>query len=103
MAIRLGGSGDVTETHRLWRKEKQPQNIGTGVALDGVLYRPNAGPGTIDCIEIATGETLWKDREFGTQWASIVMVGDLLYATNQNAETTVFKPSTGQAGNRRKE
>lgn len=91
LAVRLGGTGDVTETHRLWRNERQPQSIGSGVAIDGKLYRPNAGPGTLQCLDVATGETLWQDRAGGTQWASIVKAGDMLYATNQNSVTTVFK------------
>lgn len=93
MAVRLGGTGDVTATHRLWRTESQPQSIGSGVAVDGKVYRPNAGPGTIQCIDLVNGKTLWQDRAGGSQWASIVMAGGLLYATNQNGQTTVFKPN----------
>ncbi len=93
MAVRLGGSGDVTATHRLWRTENQPQSIGSGVAVQGKVYRPNAGPGTIECIDPESGKTLWQDRAGGSQWASIVIAGGLLYATNQNGGTTVFKPN----------
>ncbi|MCA8990102.1 MAG: PQQ-binding-like beta-propeller repeat protein, partial [Planctomycetaceae bacterium] len=93
LAVRLGGSGDVTETHRLWRQEKQPQSIGSGVVIDGFVYRPNAGPGTLQCINIKTGESLWEERAPGTMWASVVLAGGLLYATNQDAMTTVFKPN----------
>lgn len=92
LAFRLGGKGDVTETHRLWRQEKQPQSIGSGVAVDGYVYRPNAGPGTIQCIDPATGKVLWNQRA-GSHWASIIKVGDLLYATNQSGNTIVFKPN----------
>ncbi len=91
MAIRLGGTGDITQSHRLWRKEKMPQSIGSGVLVDGLVYRPNAGPGTIECIDPATGDVRWEERA-GTYWASIVMAGGLLYATDQNAKTIVFRP-----------
>jgi outer membrane protein assembly factor BamB len=93
MAVRLGGTGDVTETHRLWRTEQQPQSIGSPVAVEGNIYRPNAGPGTLQCIDPADGKTLWQDRAGGSQWASIVQAGGLLYATDQNGGTTVFKPN----------
>lgn len=93
LAVRLGGSGDVTATHRLWRNESQPQSIGSGVAVEDKVYRPNAEPGTIECIDVLSGKTLWQDRAGGSQWASLVMAGGLLYATNQNAQTTVFKPN----------
>jgi outer membrane protein assembly factor BamB len=93
MAIRLGGSGNITDTHRLWRTENNPQNIGSGVVAKGYVYRPNAGPGTIDCLDPKTGETKWSERGTGNYWASIVMAGGNLYATSQDATTTVFKPN----------
>lgn len=93
-ACRLGGTGDVTESHRLWRKEKQPQSIGSGIAVDGLVYRPNAGPSTIECVDPRTGDVLWSERSpAGNHWGSIVRVGDLLYATGQDAATVVFRPN----------
>jgi outer membrane protein assembly factor BamB len=93
-AVRLGGSGDVTETHRLWRTEKSPQSIGSAVVIDGFVYRPNAGPGTIQCLRPLSGEILWTDRAVGNNhWGSIVSAGGLLYATDQSGTTVVFKPN----------
>ena len=92
MGIRLGGSGNVTMTHRLWRTEDQPQSIGSGVFADGHVYRPNAGPGTIQCVDPANGRILWTERA-GSHWSSIVMANGLLYATAQNATTIVFRPN----------
>jgi hypothetical protein len=44
------------------------------------LYRPSAGPGTIQCIDPVTGEELWKERTGdAAYWASIVMIGHYLY------------------------
>ncbi|HVJ84345.1 MAG TPA: PQQ-binding-like beta-propeller repeat protein [Caulifigura sp.] len=94
MGVKLGGTGDVTASHRLWRNEKNPQSIGTGVVVDGYVYRPNAGPGTIQCIDPTSGRVLWENRAGGgDHWASIVLAGGLAYATNQNGTTVVFRPS----------
>ena len=92
-AFRLGGMGDIT-SQRLWRTPgDNPQSIGTGVIIKNHVYRPNAGPGTIDCLNAETGEVVWTERAGGgNHWGSIVRVGDLLYATDQNAQTTIFKP-----------
>jgi outer membrane protein assembly factor BamB len=90
-AVRLGGSGDVTETHRLWRKENNPQSIGSGVVVGDYVYRPNAGPGTIECLEPATGKVRWTQRAGVAYWASLVQVGDLLYGIDQDAATVVFR------------
>ncbi|MGE0606967.1 MAG: PQQ-binding-like beta-propeller repeat protein [Pirellulales bacterium] len=93
-SVRLGGEGDVTDTQRLFRREKEPQSIGTGIVHDGLIYRPNAGPGTIDCIEPATGKVLWRERATdGAFWGSMVLVGDLAYVTSQQGVTVVFRPN----------
>ena len=76
LAVPMEGHGDITDK-RLWRFEKQPQSIGSAVHVDGLLYRPNAGPGGIQCIEVATGVERWMNRSVrGDYWASIVRVGD---------------------------
>lgn len=92
IGVRLGGTGDITESNRLWRNEKNPQSIGSGVFLDGHIYRPNAGPGTIECLDPKTGEVVWSERS-GTSWGSIVYAADRCYLTNQDGSTLVFKAS----------
>ncbi len=94
MAITLGGKGDVTSSHRLWREAKNPQSIGSGVFVDGYVYRPNASPGSLECIHLRTGKTAWKQRAGkASYWASIVAAGNQLYAIDQDGMTVVFKPN----------
>ena len=93
LAFRLGGKGDITESQRLWRKEQNPQNIGSGVVLDDHYFVINAGPGTIQCHEAKTGKEKWVDRGAGNHWASLVLAGGNLYATAQNGTVVVFKPN----------
>ncbi len=45
IGFKLGGAGDVTASNRLWL-ERQPQRIGSGVVVDGLVFIVNAGPGT---------------------------------------------------------
>ena len=93
MAIRLGGTGNVTQHRRLWRTEKNPQSIGSGVYVSGVVYRPNADQRmSLQCIEIMTGKVRWSVPGKG-HWGSVVMAGGLLYATDQQGRTMVFKPN----------
>lgn len=94
MGFRLGGTGDITETNRLWRTPRNPQSIGTGIILDGYLYVPDAGPGTIRAIEAATGNVVWTDRAAGANhWGSIVLAEGRMYVTNQQGTTVVFRPN----------
>jgi outer membrane protein assembly factor BamB len=96
VGFRLGGSGDVTAKNRLWRNEKsQPQRIGSGVILGNYIYQANAGPSTIECIELDTGKTVWKSRTPDGQscWGSIVSAGGQLYVTTRGGTTVVFRPT----------
>ena len=65
LAVRAGGSGDVTDSHRLWHKPRDQQRIGTGVIKDGHLYILNT-PGVAQCIELKTGAVVWQERLAGS-------------------------------------
>ena len=92
LGVRLGGQGNVTESNRLWRNETNPQSIGSGVFLDGYIYRPNAGPGTFECLDPKTGSIVWTER-LDSCWGSIVHAAGRCYVTDQNGKTHVFKPN----------
>ncbi|MGY8767739.1 MAG: PQQ-binding-like beta-propeller repeat protein [Pirellulales bacterium] len=93
MAVKVAGSGNITDTAQLWRSEtKNPQSIGSGVMVGKHVYRANAGPGTIECMDGETGEVVWVSRESGKNaWGSVVKVGHHLYVVNQDGTTIVFK------------
>ncbi len=95
LAIRLGGSGDVSETHLLWREVPPRGRVGTGVIRDGHIYGVRAN-GIIDCVELETGDVVWAERQRGAGantavWSSPVLVGDLLYIMNQAGETVICR------------
>jgi len=97
MGIKLGGKDDVTESRRLWRTTRSPQSIGSGVLVDGYVYRPNTSPGSLECLDPKSGETVWKKRASRAGfWSSIVMAGGIAYAVDQDGTTVVFKPSPEQ-------
>lgn len=89
LAVRPGGKGDVTETHRLWRLPSAPQRIGSGVIVGEHVYVVNE-PGTAECIELKTGKTVWNERVGAHVWGSLVHAGDKLYVTNVEGETLVL-------------
>lgn len=92
VGVKIGGSGDVTKSHQLWREERHSGGIGTGVIKDGHLYYTNSG-GVAFCLEIKTGKTLWKERMPGQSksWGSYVLAGDVIYSLSQAGETLIFK------------
>jgi outer membrane protein assembly factor BamB len=93
IGFKLGGSGDVTSSRRIWRM-KRPQSIGSGVVVDGHLYLVNAGPATAQCIDCKTGKALWTARiNAGPNWGSVVLGAGRLYVTSRSGITTVFQPN----------
>lgn len=95
VAVRLGGTGDVSETHVLWRIQPPRRRVGTGVIHDGHIYGTRAG-GFVDCVELATGKVVWDERLPATTsttaiWSSPVLVDGKLYIVNQGGDGFVLR------------
>jgi outer membrane protein assembly factor BamB len=94
IGVKKGGSGDVTETHRLWRDDvKIPQRVGSGVILGEHIYMHNEN-GTLWCIHTATGERKWEQRiGTGSTWSSLVLAGGKVYALSMQGNVSVLEVS----------
>lgn len=96
MAVKTGGQGDVTDTHRLWLNEGNklnPQRVGSGVLVGGYVYILNE-PGHAWCLDPKTGERNWEEERLtGTSWCSMVFAAGRLYATTERGETVVLEPN----------
>lgn len=90
LAVRPGGTGDVTDTHRAWRVAgKNPQRVGSAVFHDGRLFLADA-PGFVECLDTKTGEPIWKERVDGNLWGSMLSADGKLYVTSLEGETFVL-------------
>lgn len=87
IAIRSGGSGDVTETHRLWDIGKG-SNVSSPVYHDGHLYWASEKRGILYCADAETGELLYEERldpSPGLIYASpLLAAGRLYYISREN-------------------
>jgi outer membrane protein assembly factor BamB len=97
LAVKAGGSGDVTESRRLWHHPKTKQRIGSGVIYGGYIYIHN-DPGVAECWELETGRLVWEERLRGPaasadSWSSIVLAGERLYVINKGGDTFVLRAS----------
>jgi outer membrane protein assembly factor BamB len=96
-AVRAGGTGDVTGTHRLWHHPRTKQRIGTAVVHEGHIYIHNS-PGIAECFELATGKLVWEERLKGPgrtpqNWSSVVLAEGNCYTITQGGDCFVFKAS----------
>ena len=90
LAIRADGTGDVTRTHVAWRTKKGVTYVPSPLYHAGRLYVVN-DTGVATCFNARTGREVWSERLGGAFTSSLVLVGDLIYATNEAGKTYVFK------------
>jgi outer membrane protein assembly factor BamB len=97
LAVRCGGSGDVTGSRRMWHVPHTPARIGTSAIYQGYIYAVGIN-GVAECLELATGKSVWQHRLAGKQgnnaiWSSPLRHGDRLYVMNQSGDTFVYRAS----------
>ena len=92
MAVRMGGRGDITKTHRLWHVPDTQQRVGSGVVHNAHLYVSNA-TGIAECIDVKTGETVWRQRLGGNLWGSMLLADGKLYVSNLEGQTFIVAAS----------
>jgi outer membrane protein assembly factor BamB len=95
IAVKMGGKGDVTDTHRLWRHERNPQRVGSGVIVGEHIYIYNE-PGIAWCLDLKTGEKKWEQRLGGAAWSSMVHVDGRLYVITMDSKTYVLEPNPAE-------
>ncbi len=95
LAVRLGGRGNVTATHRLWTLDKTPK-VATPLLVDGHLYWLGH-QGVATCIEAATGKVVYEERvdiagRGDKVYASLILAGGKLYGVTRSDGAVVFAP-----------
>jgi outer membrane protein assembly factor BamB len=100
LAVRAGGSGDVTSTHRLWTTTKG-SNVPSPVSLDQHLYWSHES-GVANCAKISDGELVYQKRldRSDTIYASALLGDGKLYYLARNGRMFVLaaKPEFEQLG-----
>lgn len=91
--IRLSGSGDVTKTNHVWKRDDVGTFVPTPVAYKGkvILVRDR---GEVECLDPATGKTIWTGafpKHRTNFYASPLVAGDKIFAPREDG--TVFVAS----------
>jgi outer membrane protein assembly factor BamB len=90
LAVKAGGQGDVTKTHRLWTGRKG-SNVSSPIVHAGHLYWMNDNSGTAFCAEGKTGKIVYEHQieRAGQVYSSPVLVDGKIYYTNRDGKTFV--------------
>lgn len=95
--IKLGGSGDVTKTHRLWQRDDVGSFVPSPVEYKGRVYILS-DRGQVDCLDPKTGKTLWSGafpRASSNYYASPLIANDTLYAAREDGAVYVANIADG--------
>jgi outer membrane protein assembly factor BamB len=91
--VQLGGSGDVTESHRLWTRDDTGTFVPTpGMHGDQILLLRDKGE--LEKIDPRTGKTTWSGelpRSSSKYYASPSVAGDQVYAAREDGVVFVAR------------
>ncbi len=93
MAIRLGGHGDVTQSHVLWRYDKSLPDVPGVLLYRGVLYMVRNG-GIVQTLEPSTGRLLKQGRlmrALDEYYASPVAGDGKVYMISRSGSVSVLE------------
>jgi len=95
--IRLGGRGDVSDTHRAWKREDVGVFVSSPAALNGRVYLLRHRGGVV-CLDAATGNTVWSGafpEHRAPYYASPTVANDRLYAAREDGTVFVARVKDG--------
>ena len=84
--IKLGGSGDVTETNHIWKRDDVGTFVPSPVVWKERVYLVR-DRGEVECLDPATGKTIWSDTfpsNRANYYASPLIANGILYAPRED-------------------
>jgi len=108
LAVRCGGRGDVTATHRVWTVRKG-SNVSSPVLYGDHMYWVHENLGIAYCAELSSGKLLYEERlpAGGQFYASPIVAEGRIYYPGRMGTTCVVAAgprfqllSSNQLGNR---
>ncbi len=90
LAVKAGGSGDVTSSNRLWTSQKG-SNVSSPVYLDGHLYWMHEQRGVACCAKADSGEIVYEQRmeRAGQVYSSPLLAEGKVYYLTREGRTYV--------------
>jgi outer membrane protein assembly factor BamB len=92
MAVKLGGKGDVTESHVVWRIQRGAPSTPTPLLVGDELYFVS-DKGIASCVDAKTGKQNWMERLGGNFSASPVFANGLVLFLDEDGHAYWAKPA----------
>ncbi len=91
LALRVGGTGDITESHLVWKYEDSAAPDVPSPVSDGKYFYMVDDRGLVTCLDAKTGALIWgpETTTEGIVSASPVLADGKLYIINENAVTSI--------------
>jgi outer membrane protein assembly factor BamB len=96
--IRLTGSGDVTATNHVWKREDVGTFVPTPAVYQGRIYLVR-DHGEVECIDPTSGRTIWSGafpRNRAAFYASPLIAGGHLYAPREDGVVFVARVTNNE-------
>jgi len=94
-AIQLGGRGDVTDTHVVWKHRKGTSFVPSAIIVADRYYLCD-DKGFARCWSIPSGKLLWRKRFQGKFTASPVVADGKMFFVNEAGSTLVLDATTSE-------
>ncbi len=91
-AVRPGGSGDVTATHRLWLAARNGRDLPSPIVIGKTVLVQSLRPNVLTAYDAESGKELWTERIPGQVSASPISFGGLALFIQESGETVVVDP-----------
>ena len=90
-AIKLGGKGNVTESHIAWEQTKGVSALASLLYIKPYVYTITRS-NILHCLDAGTGEIVWMQRLTGVHSASPVYADGRIYVLSEDGVTVVLSP-----------
>lgn len=90
LAVRVDGSGDVTDSHVLWEVKKNMPIKPSPILFEGSIYTVD-DKGVAACTDAKSGKSVWRKRLGGAFSASPILAQGRIYFFSQNGPATVIE------------
>ena len=89
LVVDPSGTGDVTDSHIVWKLRKGAPEIPSPLVIDDLIFMVNEG-GIVLCVKAESGDLVWRNRIGGKYWASPLYAGGNIYFFSTDGRVTVI-------------